>query len=351
MHFINTIKFMNKKNYNITYLLGAGASALALPTINNIADKLKNRADNISFDIIESERKNKIFENIEIANKLIEDFIWLAEQTKIYGTPDTFAKFLYLNNPFELPRLKTTLSVYFLIEQLNYKKFDIRTLVFLINIIERRLIFPENIKILSWNYDFQMELASYRFKSERAYSSNNINVHSPAIIEYFPVQGNVFNSMNIFDDIVLPSLIHLNGIAGFYHNESFKKYINFFINNEAISFNEILNLYKDEIFRTGNQLNFAWENNPISKRAIELAKKIALGTEILVVIGYSFPFFNREIDKEIFESLKSNGIFSKIYYQDPVKSGEFLRNQFELSDNIEIKDIKEVGNYYVPFEL
>jgi len=70
----------------------------------------------------------------------------------------------------------------------------------------------------------------------------------------------------------------------------------------------------------------------------------------LVIIGYSFPFFNREIDREImgeinFEKLK------KIYFQDPFRDGEFLRGQFNIPDNVEIKNIKEPDQFHIPFEM
>ncbi|MEI9954873.1 MAG: hypothetical protein WDM90_00825 [Ferruginibacter sp.] len=74
------------------------------------------------------------------------------------------------------------------------------------------------------------------------------------------------------------------------------------------------------------------------------------GTTIIVIIGYSFPFFNREIDKIIFGNLMSPGPIKKIYYQDPVLTGEQLRAQFLLNPDIPIVHIKEVENFHVPFE-
>ncbi|PSR03910.1 MAG: hypothetical protein BRD50_04955 [Bacteroidetes bacterium SW_11_45_7] len=61
--------------------------------------------------------------------------------------------------------------------------------------------------------------------------------------------------------------------------------------------------------------------------------------EILILIGYSFPFFNRKVDREIFNELKSSGVFKKIYFQDLNNSGEFLRSQFDLSKDIKIEHI------------
>lgn len=68
-------------------------------------------------------------------------------------------------------------------------------------------------------------------------------------------------------------------------------------------------------------LSFAWEDetNDTKKIFLEkrmpIAKAIAEKTDILVVIGYSFPFFNRKIDDEIFKAMKQR--LFKIYLRDP----------------------------------
>ena len=74
-------------------------------------------------------------------------------------------------------------------------------------------------------------------------------------------------------------------------------------------------------------------------------------TTIVVVIGYSFPFFNREIDKQIFEKLNhpESGI-KKIYYQDSVLDGKQLIAQFGLRSSIDIVHIKNTDNFHIPFE-
>ena len=76
-----------------------------------------------------------------------------------------------------------------------------------------------------------------------------------------------------------------------------------------------------------------------------------MGTIIMVVIGYSFPFFNREVDKQVLNALKQQPSFRKIYFQNPVLSGEQLKAQFELDDTIGIVHVKDVDNFYIPFEF
>lgn len=51
-------------------------------------------------------------------------------------------------------------------------------------------------------------------------------------------------------------------------------------------------------------LNFTytWENLDMKVRFLKTLSEIASRTDVLVVIGYSFPFVNRNIDKEFFKT-------------------------------------------------
>ena len=59
-------------------------------------------------------------------------------------------------------------------------------------------------------------------------------------------------------------------------------------------------------------------------------------TKVIVIIGYSFPYFNREIDKLLFKDL---GGIDKIYIQD--LNGEKIK-EYLLGSNI-AKYIREQG--------
>jgi len=89
-----------------------------------------------------------------------------------------------------------------------------------------------------------------------------------------------------------------------------------------------------------------------------------------VVIGYSFPFYNRETDNMIFETIKPS--LQKIYFQDPKpnNNGEFLRKRYGLSKEavtiyedepkftpvgtrpgIDIEHITDTDQFYIPIEV
>ena len=69
--------------------------------------------------------------------------------------------------------------------------------------------------------------------------------------------------------------------------------------------------------------NYNWEYQESYKTKIctgfekvrQFAHDIMAQTEVLVVIGYSFPMFNRKIDKSLMGSMSPNKL-KKIYIQD-----------------------------------
>ena len=79
-----------------------------------------------------------------------------------------------------------------------------------------------------------------------------------------------------------------------------------------------------------------------------------LDTRVLVIIGYTFPFFNREIDREIFLNMPN---LEQIYIQDPcaesVKDSLYSVLTDKQRERIytSIKLIKSTTNFFLPHEL
>jgi hypothetical protein len=330
----------------VTYIIGAGASAKALPTIKQNSYGIMGFADSLDY-FAESLRTRKDLAEThrDFVTNLCKRIKEVAKGTREFGTPDTYAKFLNLKKrESELIELKEVLAIYFLIEQLINKRTDDRVLVFLTTVMEIGEVFPTNIKLLSWNYDIQFQLAAQNFRKE-AFKKSGAFVKSPPLIEYYPHLG-IHSSNDQSDEF---SLIHLNGIAGYYSNGSIA--LNPFHDKNKYDLNEIISKIAEFEIQLQNLITFAWEYEPTYNKALQIAKRIVLDTDILVVIGYSFPFFNRKVDAEIFESLKSSGTLKKIIYQDPYRTGEFLKTQFSLANEVVIEHVKESDNYLVPPEL
>lgn len=331
---------------NVTYYLGAGASAEALPIVNKIKindeTEIKGMAD--CFKDLSEELKSLEGiedENIPMLSQLISSLDELSEKSIEFGTIDTYAKFLFLCDSNKLADLKISVIFFFLSEQIIKKKLDKRILIFLTTILQHQQVFPTNIKILSWNYDFQIETAAENFKKESFNNRGTSISHSPALLSYYPSLGFSYRDTDL-------DLFHLNGMAGYYRNENISDHL--FINKKIPDYNTLLKYLRENVQSLSDYLSFAWERYQ-NNNLFTLITPILERTNVLVIIGYSFPFFNREIDKQIFNVLKYNNEFHKIYYQDPFVDGEFLRNQFGLAGNIEIKHIKAIKNYYVPMEL
>ena len=347
----------------ITYILGAGASAKALPIIRKGNEEPTDKKETFSGalnEFIEMCEKNyeTSFQEVHV-DQFRKDIRWLAQECEEFSTPDTFAKYLYHKDRKLLSKLKAALIGFFVIEQTFFRKIDKRPLAFITSLMEDSALLPENVGFISWNYDSQMQIAFSKFQVEELQRYSGVNKHSPPLTEYFPPLGHPHNYTQPF------KLVQLNGIAGLFHEmeSNMNLSLNQFSNTPSNFSKVINNIYaiaqnEDMIF------TFAWENlghsNPgkvLHQRMLH-ALKIAENTTILVIIGYSFPFFNRKIDNEIFEVLLKSGKLKKIYFQDPYNDGEFLKSQFNIpqymngiNNPIPIVHISNASNYYIPYEL
>ena len=99
-----------------------------------------------------------------------------------------------------------------------------------------------------------------------------------------------------------------------------------------------------------SQINFAWESdNPASQEALEEARKIFSKTDILVIIGYSFPTFNRSVDKDLFKLLPKHCM---IYYQAPENVvGELIEKFKAICKVGNVHPVKNTDQFHIPFEL
>ncbi|MBA2610525.1 MAG: hypothetical protein H0U95_01045 [Bacteroidetes bacterium] len=115
----------------------------------------------------------------------------------------------------------------------------------------------------------------------------------------------------------------------------------------------ILNVFKESLYTIDSPtisndkyFTFAWENDSISQGAISCAENILKETNILVIIGYSFPTFNDDIDKRLFKLLKESTNFKKIYFQDPNANKEFLFTRFGIPEE-KIKIVEKNMNQFI----
>jgi hypothetical protein len=331
---------------NITYLFGAGASAKALPVVNQIPQAIEDiliKLNEEEFNLSDTEKYISTYPKTkkQIKNELMQEFNWLKEQCKNHASIDTFAKKLFLQKNNDFSKLKTALATLFTLIQLN-KPVDNRYDAFFASILINTINdFPKNIKIVSWNYDYQFEKAyseycesnsisaiSAMLKINTRFSNSNIADKGFAI---FKLNGGTqllwknSHGDSHFIDEVKPTLI--------------KESLEIVLNSYACS-----KFFKD--IYCG--LSFAWEDG--GEDFINTVINATKDTNVLVVIGYSFPYFNREIDRKIIRAMK----LRKVYFQSP--EADIIQERFQsivtgASSPNELVPFKDCEQFMLPNEL
>jgi hypothetical protein len=330
---------------HVTYLLGAGASAACLPVVNRMAEDLTSLIKNHSFiDPIEGTESRSLYGvrvDYRYAKELVmDDLTWIKEACLTHYSIDTFAKKLYLTNAKEFERLKLALSFYFTFKQILSSP-DIRYDNFWASILNEEDKFPNKIKILSWNYDFQLE-QSY------------MNISSAKSINDAEQKLNMLN-LDIQSDFKIDrfGIVKLNGSARVY--SKFDKRALYLCDYSGRERSEMAvkqliynyGLMKSVPEKFDNKLFFAWEQRTRNLMDASLYPFIE-NTRVLVVIGYSFPFFNRDLDKRILSSMKN---LTTVYIQD--KYPETIKERVSeiLNTGITYKLVSDTSQFAFPREL
>lgn len=173
----------------ITYLLGAGASANTIPVV---ADMRKRLAEVHNLFMIKFHPINltpglnaKINSPMtgysQAINEIAAELKWLIDEAGAQYTIDSLAKQYYLTDDSNYHRLKSCLIIYFIFEQyvclpsiqIGAKEYGFikqsvdKRYSHFINVIAKKaansLSLNGNIKVLTWNYDQQIELALQSF--------------------------------------------------------------------------------------------------------------------------------------------------------------------------------------------
>jgi hypothetical protein len=334
-----------------TYLFGAGASANVLPVVNQMAHRMRFFVDYLKFVEHGYKTGNLEIRKIDTTgfSELLSKVSGVIHEIEQHSSIDTFAKKLYLHDPRseDLKFLLDFLSVYFIFEQLykpsaggmssffaamisekqNDVKCTVRTLdhrydSFFAALLSNKngvLELAPNVNFLSWNYDFQVELAYMNFR--RHYDLDSVQ-------EELAVFPRGFTDIDI--SALNTKLLKLNGTAGLVStNDSSNTYGGLFnfakhsLNEE--SFDILLNVLRysgREQFK--NTVEFAWTNNRHTEKARQKATNIIANSSAIVCIGYSFPYFNRNVDKQIFSLFGQNSPGKTIYVQAPPNSVESI---------------------------
>lgn len=273
----------------------------------------------------------------------IKDLKWLQEECASHATIDTFAKKLWLKKEFKLyKKVECLLALYFIIEQIINKP-DNRYDTFLANILTSQLTIPDEICIVTWNYDSQFEIAYKEYLDDKLDKDLTTNLRLISRGDSIPP---FFNS----------SIFKINGSATFREMRSLGAFCGKGADQELTEsiLIELLNYYVIGLDKNNNscKLSFAWEDDSEKNKQYWLNLEGNTQDAVsLVVIGYTFPFFNRNIDRTLFDAMKN---LRTIYIQDPNAENLIQNIRPVLSDyhsQTKIIPLTNVDQFYLPAEL
>lgn len=317
---------------NFVYLTGAGASSNALPMTVTFHQRLldfyhhyKTQREDLEF-----QKGAVTTEPLRHEAKLLRCVEWLIDETDRHASIDTYAKKLIVRGDKQkLLELKATLSVFFVIEQ-SRRVVDPRYDSFIASIIKyepfKQATLPTNLKILTWNYDMQIEKAFF---------------------DYCLNEDLVIKQVALSDNIV-----RINGVAGTIQlghiGDNYTSVLKPFTINTIISALDMFGKYLEKPSEHQPNISFAWEH---PKDYIgRIVTPIASTANILIIIGYSFPFFNRDIDRLLLGLMNQ---LDKIYVQVP------QQNHRDISERLnalrkklpDVAYISDLDRFYIPYEF
>lgn len=289
-----------------TYLFGAGASHNALPVVTEIAKAVGALIEEVRSSPPRMPEGDDTSKFVEDATA-IKDACGLLESLKLIATEhpslDTYARTLLFKKggaeSEALVEYKALVAFYFSVSQL-FRPIDQRYELFLASVLEPRESWsaaptiPGRVRLLFWNYDFQLEKAAWAFCN----SAEEISACLDASGRVYRLNGSCLPNWK-------------------------RTYMLDFINerNRTKALRDALQHYHDctdfEEHRRGVAriipgIKFAWETRDVPEQLTDIMEN----TGTLVVIGYSFPFFNREIDSRLFSAFVTGGEKKRILIQE-----------------------------------
>ena len=323
---------------SLVYYFGAGASAKTLPVVSDTPKRMKELADDLGTGNYDLDQQNT-----DALRNLCNEINRLANLATSYPSIDILARRYYLQRQSEdLRLLKATLSAFFVLEQ-SRKPADPRYGDFLAYMVDRdtfdNLSMPSDVRVITWNYDGQFEKSFAAF-----FKDIDQKRGAGTMLQVVPATG---TTNEYYDDIF--SIYKLNGAAGIRERpDQLTHYDDAFVQDRASMFGAIhltLGFYQN-VTRGDDEpyLQFAWEDD---KRRVEILERIEgfSPVDAVVVIGYSFPLFNRDLDRVVFEKLGPKEVFLQVAGDDAVK--DRLVGLGVKSDIIRI--VGDQNQFHIPY--
>ncbi|MBC7748274.1 MAG: hypothetical protein H7Z76_06820 [Methylotenera sp.] len=343
----------------LTYILGAGASYQSIPVVKTFPNRFKEFLADI----------NKIYQEDSLKYfELFSSCSRFSKEITSHQSFDTYFKKLFHTNSLDLvDEFKQVLNLYFTWEHLedDYetkwkksntmhglrhrneleftkitkidKRYDALIAGLLKPVIGKSEVFCKT-NFITWNYDLNLFFSLKNYFAPEKTTKDFLNSISNNEYEW-----------NIDNQI---SVINMNG---YFYSSKFDD-LTSLNEKEGISvMKEILEngFFEASTGKDANKIKFAWETEI---EHAKVAKEKIAASENIVVIGYTFPLYNRLVD---FEYLSHNdfGTHKKIVIQDPnsIAIRQNLFDLFEINDNEYIQKnvvaLLDCDSFYVPSNI
>lgn len=343
-----------KDKKELTYILGAGASFQSFPVVDKFVQRFDEFAKQYISDCADAAKDG--IEYISELEKGKDIIIELGKEFESHQSFDTyFKKLFHQGKEKKIKEGKKILNLYFLWEHLykNISKPGYDSAAFYKQSkIDRRydaliagLLQPINsvnpyckVNFVSWNYDLNL------ISSIKNFFSPTLNWGD--FLKQIKQNNGVWN---------IDEKIFVYNINGFFYSEFLASgNLEFYEDFYSILKRKIRFQYfsSDTPDNDSEYIKFAWENE--NDQLIPLAAHAAKNSKNIVVIGYSFPLYNRSIDLSILDRKFLNSSDTPIYIQDIQAQNrvESFIDNFNLPHKAkEIIPIKNCDFFYIPSNI
>lgn len=365
----------------VTYLIGAGASANAIPPVSKFNSRFRDYSNN-NLPFYQACKSQVEFFPLSMKKRFAQYFkYFLSEVQKISNelgdnSIDQLAKKFQDNGKTEnYQNLKSTLAAIILFEQshfdflklelnnrrefkspnINYRNIDPRYDFLWSNLLDNNTKkLRENIRFLSWNYDSQLELSyEHRFWEKLQVNINRIPFIIWDELNIYPALDKEFSSRQKSAGF---SVTKLNGTAGFIQKVRSK--VNYSLElygKESLDFRIIYSIFENfyESSAIGSDevrsaIQFAWDNEIKNTDIIETAIERTIDTEVLVVMGYSFPDYNNKVDEQIISKMKNLSLLRVLDKKDEINNRHEKVQRF-LNREINFQPSHDLNNFIVSY--
>ncbi|MBP6025019.1 hypothetical protein [Ferruginibacter sp.] len=338
----------------LTYILGAGASYYSFPLVKTFSDRFNYF---LKITKYRTSVHNKSFLSA------LENF---SNEIKVHQSFDTyFKKLFHLGNEYDILEAKKILNFYFLWEQLEFPKnsphysavtdsqgndmqypehansfkkealIDSRydaLIAGLLKPIKGKSEFFTKVNFISWNYDLNL------LSSIKNFLSPVERLNEFLLKKITKENGNIWEFEN---DL---RIINMNGFffSKFFDNlKKFDLENVFKIKDKLYERKDTFSFDKDIDVDDAKKINFGWEDLNTKIDLIENASNAIRNSKSVIVIGYTFPSYNRYIDAKYFTPSTLAG--KDIFVQDPRADEivDFLQSEFDMDEPYKAKLINE----------